>query len=184
MSLAGLIGHGDHIFQHISTKQKVESDDSVIVPVKCSEKIWCKFLVDTLAEKRVTEPESARDNGKGFTDANEEKMFAGVVNGFPHSRSFCQENPVLTVCQKILSKNGDAWKSLNFSRNLCLPPLNDEALRKAIFGVESGSTSLAEGTNYTFGFRFGESEYLRSQDDSLMLQSLFPFPTLLPSVQV
>ncbi|XP_068329347.1 uncharacterized protein [Pyrus communis] len=183
VSLAGLIGHGDHIFQHISTKQKVESDDSVIVPVKCSEKIWCKFLVDTLAEKRVTEPESARDNGKGFTDANEEKMFAGVVNGFPHSRSFCQENPVLTVCQKILSKNGDAWKSLNLSRNLCLPPLNDEALRKAIFGVESGSTSLAEGTNYTFGFRFGESEYLRSQDDSLMLQSLFPFPTLLPSVQ-
>lgn len=173
VSLAGLIGHGDHIFQHISTKQKVESEDSVIVPVKCSEKIWCKFLVDTLAEKRVTEP-----------DVNEEKKFAGVVNGFPHSRSFCQENPVLTVCQKILSKNGDAWKSLNLSRNLCLPPLNDEALRKAIFGVESGSTSLAEGTNYTFGFRFGESEYLRSQDDSHMLQTLFPFPTLLPSVQV
>lgn len=184
VSLAGLIGHGDHIFQYIYGKQKVESDDGVIVPVKRSEKIWCKFLVDTLAEKRLVDTQSAHEDGKTLPDAKEENMLAGVVNEFPLSRSFCQENPVLTVCQKTLSKNGDAWKTLNLSRNLCLPPLNDEILRKAIFGRESGSISADEGTNYTFGFRFGESEYLRSQDDSHMLQVLFPFPTLLPSFQV
>ncbi|CAB4296421.1 unnamed protein product [Prunus armeniaca] len=183
VSLAGLIGHGDLIFQYIYGKQKVESDDGVIVPVKRSEKIWCKFLVDTLAEKRLVDSQSAHEDGKTLPDAKEENMHAGVVNEFPLSRSFCQENPVLTVCQKTLSKNGDAWKTLNLSRNLCLPPLNDEVLRKAIFGQESGSISAAEGTNYTFGFQFGESEYLRSQDDSHMLQALFPFPTLLPSFQ-
>ncbi|BBG94974.1 Spc97 / Spc98 family of spindle pole body component, partial [Prunus dulcis] len=183
VSLAGLIGHGDHIFQYIYGKQKVESDDGVIVPVKRSEKIWCKFLVDTLAEKRLVDTQSAHEDGKTLPDAKAEKMLAGVVNEFPLSRSFCQENPVLTVCQKTLSKNGDAWKTLNLSRNLCLPPLNDEVLREAIFGRECGSISAAEGTNYTFGFRFGESEYLRSQDDSHMLQVLFPFPTLLPSFQ-
>ncbi|PQM39606.1 gamma-tubulin complex component 5-like isoform X1 [Prunus yedoensis var. nudiflora] len=130
VSLSGLIGHGDHIFQYIYGKQKVESDDGVIVPVKRSEKIWCKFLVDTLAEKRLVD---AQEDGKTLPDAKEENMLA--------------------------------------------------VLRKAIFGQESGSISAAEGTNYTFGFRFGESEYLRSQDDSHMLQVLFPFPTLLPSFQ-
>lgn len=111
-------------------------------------------------------------------------MVADLVEKFPLSRSLCQENPVTTVCQKILSKNVDAWKTLNLSRNFSLPPLNDEVLREAIFGGESGSTSSANGTNYTFGFRFGESEHNRSQDDSKMLQILFPFPTLLPSFQV
>lgn len=184
VSLAGLVGHGDHIFQYIASKQKVESDDGVIESVRSSEKAWCKFLVDTLLEKRFVETKSPYADGKAFCDGKEENMFAGLVNKCPLSRSFCQENPVTTVCQKILSKNGDAWKTLNLSRNLSLPPLNDEVLRNAIFGGERGSTSSAKGTNYTFGFRFGESEYLRSQDDSKMLQMLFPFPTLLPFFEV
>ncbi|KAM5564734.1 gamma-tubulin complex component 5 [Rosa sericea] len=183
VSLAGLVGHGDHIFQSIASKQKPESDDGVIESVRSSEKPWCKFLVDTLLEKRLIETNSPHADGKAFPGAKEESMFSDLVDKCPLSRSFCQENPVTTVCQKILSKNGDAWKTLNLSRNFSLPPLNDEVLRAAIFGGDSGSTSSAKGTNYTFGFRFGESEHIRSQDDSKMLQMLFPFPTLLPSFE-
>lgn len=184
VSLAGLVGHGDHVSQYIASKQKLECDDGVIESVRGSEKTWCKFLVDTLLEKRLIETKSPRAYGKSFPHVEVDSMVADLVEKFPLSRSLCQENPVTTVCQKILSKNVDAWKTLNLSRNFSLPPLNDEVLREAIFGGESGSTSSANGTNYTFGFRFGESEHNRSQDDSKMLQILFPFPTLLPSFQV
>ena len=73
---------------------------------------------------------------------------------------------------------------MNISQKFCLPSLNDEVLRKAIFGGESTAFSDSEGTNYTFGFQFGESEYHRSQDDRKLLGMLFPFPTILPSFQV
>uniref|UniRef100_A0A0R0K7D8 Gamma-tubulin complex component n=2 Tax=Glycine subgen. Soja TaxID=1462606 RepID=A0A0R0K7D8_SOYBN len=56
-------------------------------------------------------------------------------------------------------------------------------LRKAIFGGENAAFSDSEGMNYTFGFHFGESEYLRSQDDRKLLEMLFPFPTILPLFQ-
>ncbi|KAL5189677.1 Gamma-tubulin complex component 5 [Glycine soja] len=58
-----------------------------------------------------------------------------------------------------------------------------EGLRKAIFGGENAAFSDSEGMNYTFGFHFGESEYLRSQDDRKLLEMLFPFPTILPLFQ-
>ncbi|CBI19579.3 unnamed protein product, partial [Vitis vinifera] len=38
-------------------------------------------------------------------------------------------------------------------------------------------------TDYAFAFKFAESEYLRSKDDTKLLEELFPFPTLLPSFQ-
>ncbi|XP_050363189.1 uncharacterized protein LOC126782071 isoform X2 [Argentina anserina] len=183
VSLAGLVGHGDHIFQYIASNQILGCDDGVIESLRSSEKTWCKFLVDTLLEKRLIETKSAHGDGKSFPGGKEESMFVDLVEKLTLSRSLCQENPVTTVCQKFLSKNGDAWKTLNFSENFSLPSLNDEVLRNAIFGGESGSTSSANGTNYTFGFRFGESEHNRSQDDSKMLQMVFPFPTLLPSFQ-
>lgn len=194
VSLAGLIGHGDYVsrylcqedwykqtivpsFEYFMNKQKVENRDNGSFPTTCSEKIWYKLLVDTLEEKRLL-------NGNQYANKKEEKMAAEVVNRFSHLRPFCPENPVITVCQMILPKNRDTLKTLNLSRNLYLPSLNDEVLRKAIFGKESGPPCTVEGTDYTFGFQFGESEYIRSKDDSKMLEVLFPFPTLLPSFQV
>ncbi|KHN04525.1 Gamma-tubulin complex component 5 [Glycine soja] len=69
-----------------------------------------------------------------------------------------------------------------------VPASNDKemdrrGLRKAIFGGENAAFSDSEGMNYTFGFHFGESEYLRSQDDRKLLEMLFPFPTILPLFQ-
>lgn len=201
VSLAGLIGHGDHIFRYLSqddwsktkidqllgfcsNKEKVGSNQSKLLPVTCSEKIWYKFLVDTLSEKGLIDVTSAFKSGKNLADTSEEKMTAADADRLPLLRSFCLENPVITVCQENLSKNRNSWKVLNLNRNFYLPPLNDEDLRKAIFGEEFGTFSAVEGTNYTLGFRFGESEYLRSRDDSKMLEMLFPFPTVLPSIQV
>nr|KYP64548.1 Gamma-tubulin complex component 5 [Cajanus cajan] len=93
------------------------------------------------------------------------------------------ENPVITVCRTSIGKKGDAMKTLNLSRKFSLPSLNDVGLRKAIFGGERTAFSDSEGTNYTFGFHFGESEYRRSQDERKLLEMLFPFPTILPSFQ-
>lgn len=203
VSLAGLIGHGDHISRYfwqddhckseITTsfdescvnKLKVENHGSGTLPLlACSEKIWYKFLVDTLRQKRATNLESAHKDASYFQDANVENMFAGTGDKLPLLESFCAENPVITVCQTILRNNMDAWKTFNLSRNFYLSPLNDEVLRQAIFGGESRSSHATQGTSYTFGFHFGESEYVRSQNDTELLEVLFPFPTLLPSFQV
>ncbi|KAB1220394.1 Gamma-tubulin complex component 5 [Morella rubra] len=202
VSLAGLIGHGDHVSGYfwqddlckseISTSFDVSRMNTLEVDngggetlplLACSEKIWCKFLVDTLLKKRVINLKFEQMDVSYFRCANEENMIAGVGNKLPLLESFCSENPVITVCHKILRENMDAWKTLNLSRNFYLPPLNDEVLRKAVFGRVSGSSHAAQGTNYTFGFQFGESEYVRSQNDTELLEVLFPCPTLLPSFQ-
>ncbi|XP_040998936.1 gamma-tubulin complex component 5-like [Juglans microcarpa x Juglans regia] len=200
VSLAGLIGHGDHISRyfwqdnHCKTtpsfeesfvnKLKVENGGGETLPLlPCSEKLWYKFLVDTLLQKRVLNSKSARKDASYSLDAKEENMVADVGVKLPLLESFCTENPVITMCQKILRKNMDAWKTLNLSRNFYLPPLNDEILRKAVFGNEQISSHATQGTNYAFGFQFSESEYIRSQNDTEMLEVLFPFPTLLPTFQ-
>ncbi|KAG7941580.1 hypothetical protein I3843_16G051700 [Carya illinoinensis] len=200
VSLAGLIGHGDHISRYfwqdnhckttpsseesLVNKLKVEHGGGETLPLlPCSEKIWYKFLVDTLLQKRVINSKSARKDASYSLDAKEENMVADVVAKLPLLESFCTENPVITVCKKTLRKNMDAWKTLNLSRNSYLPPLNDEILRKAVFGNEQRSSYATQGTNYAFGFQFSESEYIRSQNDTEMLEVLFPFPTLLPTFQ-
>ncbi|CDP22210.1 unnamed protein product, partial [Coffea canephora] len=40
-----------------------------------------------------------------------------------------------------------------------------------------------KSTDFTFGFWFDESEYVRRQEETKMLEMLFPFMTLLPSFQ-
>lgn len=187
VSLAGFIGYGDYVSRYLCQddwykQQKLENRGNGIFPMTCSEKIWYKFLVDTQSEKRLHNVKFAYNDGNNFTVTTEEKMNADAVNRISRLRPFCPENPAITVCQMILPRNRDDWKTLNLSRNYHLPSLNDEVLRKAIFGKESGLS--VEGTNFAFGFRFGESEYLRSQDDTKMLEMLFPCPTLLPSFQV
>ncbi|KAM6544138.1 hypothetical protein CsatB_008585 [Cannabis sativa] len=185
VSLSGLIGHGDHIFRYlcqddwhknniIRSFEKIGGNKHELLPGGCSEKNWYKYLVDTLMEKKLINVDTNGDITGG------EKMTETDANKLHLLRAFCPENPVISVCQEILSRNKAAWKALNLSRNFYLPPLNDEVLRKAIF-CESDTFSAAEGTDYTFGFQFGESEYLRTQDDSKMLEMLFPFPTVLPS---
>lgn len=130
--------------------------------ITCSEKVWYKFLV-AMKEKGID---------------------AGEVDNFSSRKSFCPENPVITVCKSSLDDNKDAWSALNLSKNFYLPPLNDEGLRNAIFGGKGKSSHTAKGTNYTSGFQFGESSHLHSQDDAKMLEVLFPFPTILPTLQV
>lgn len=157
LSLTALIGHGDHMSQFFWKNDKIVSaiesyeETESITGVACSEKIWHKFLDDALPAK--TENVS----------------------------SFCPENPTITVCQKLLQENSNSWNSLNLSKTYILPPLNDEDLRKAIFGGTGGEFMPAKGTNYAFGFPFGGSENLQSQHDIKVVEALFPFPTILPS---
>ncbi|GAV69020.1 Spc97_Spc98 domain-containing protein [Cephalotus follicularis] len=200
VSLTGLIGHGDHISRYFGWDDQckseivplsinrldgkmVESENSETLPdLTCSGKIWYKLLVDTLSQQGIIDSESAHKDASDFSFM-EENISADVVDALPIKRSFCPENPVITVCQRFLNKKRNAWKTLNLSRNFNLPPLSDDILRKAVFGTEREPLCGVKGTNYTFGFQFGEFEYHRSLDDTKMLEILFPFPTLLPSSQ-
>lgn len=200
VSLVGLVGDGDHIckyflqddwykydvvpsFASCTNELDTEngsSENSPLLPY--SEKFWYKFLFDTLSQKK-----SAVSNLKQKNRNVNLKKDRGEARDLEHEMILwrsCIENPVITPCRTILEKNRATWETLNLSRNFYLPALNDEILRKAVFDGDTKGFSDSEGTNYTFGFQFGESEYLRSQDEKKLLEMLFPFPTLLPSFQV
>ncbi|XP_027354208.1 gamma-tubulin complex component 5 [Abrus precatorius] len=198
VSLAGLVGHGDHVFKyfwqndwyksvsvssvvsHVNEESTENDNNNKSSPPPYSEKTWYKFLIDTLFLKGSTD---LKLKYKGINSDTRDLRGARVVQDEVILLRSYVENPVITVCQMNLGKNGDALKTLNLSQKFCLPSLNDEGLRKAIFGGESTAFSDSEGTNYTFGFQFGESEYLRSQDERNLLGMLFPFPTILPLFQ-
>ncbi|OWM80759.1 hypothetical protein CDL15_Pgr006789 [Punica granatum] len=199
-SVAGLIGHGGHVerffWQEDSCKSKTNSSflsgdnqlevekkdkESLLAPL-CSEKIWDTFFTDAYGRNR----EIASEYGNSSKSVHaEEVILASETEGETlTSITFYPENPVITLCHPILNKNTCAWKSLNISKSFCLPPLNDEDIWKAIFGEESGPVSRLKGTDFALGFQFGGHEYLHAkEDDTNMLEGLFPFPTLLPSVQ-
>ncbi|TKY75103.1 Gamma-tubulin complex component 5 [Spatholobus suberectus] len=198
LSLTGLIGHGDHVckyfwqhnwYESISVSSNVsyvdeektdnDNNEKLIAP-PYSEKTWYKFLIDTIFQKRSADLKLKYEDINN--DSRELRGTIVIEDEVLLLRSYI-ENPVITVCRTNLGKNGDALKTLNLSQKFSLPSLNDEGLRKAIFGGESKAFSDSEGTNYTFGFQFGESEYLRSQDERKLLEMLFPFPTILPSFQ-
>ncbi|GLT50023.1 hypothetical protein SLA2020_235370 [Shorea laevis] len=200
VSLAGLLGHGDHIYrffcQDDQCKREIISSLSCIeeqmaekgtvdtLPIPpYSETIWYKFLAETLSKKKVIDLQPGHSHSCDSPDTKEADTVRGLENAFLLQRSFCPENPVITVCQTFLGKNSNAWKELCLSRQLYLPPLNDEPLRKAVFGNQGELVNGINGTNYTFGFQFGESEYLRAQDEMRLLEVLFPLPTLLPPFQ-
>lgn len=190
VSLAGLIGHGDHISKYL---WKIDGGKLEISPVinngngetlsvlAYSEKIWYKFLIDALEKKKVLGLESGYENCSDFPCGKEGTTATGFRNAL--LTPFCSENPIISISRTFLDKNRDTWEALNLSRKFDLPPLNDEVLRKAIFGDKSGPPSVCRGTNYTFGFQFCESEHLRSQDDTKLLEALLPFPTILPCFQ-
>ncbi|KHG22372.1 Gamma-tubulin complex component 5 [Gossypium arboreum] len=201
VSLAGLLGHGDRISRYffegdqckaetISSlsacmkEQIMESGtDGALPPSTFSEKIWYKFLVNSLLKKEVLDIEPADEDFCCFPDIKAENVIVGIENKYLSQRSFCPENPVITVCQTLLDKNRNSWEALNLSQKFCLPTLNDECLRKAVFGEKRENVSGPHGTNYMFGFQFSESEHLRAQHDTKLLEVLLPFPTILPSLQ-
>ncbi|XP_055833177.1 uncharacterized protein LOC129902142 isoform X1 [Solanum dulcamara] len=196
VTLSALIGYGDHIsgyfFQEKKIvplvksfigRQKVERSNKSFQEMTCSDKEWCKFLVDTMAQKGKADLLSCHSLG--------EEVDSFVVKGDKLasdgndilSLGFRPENPAITTSQNFLRANRDAWGPLNLSREFYLPPLNDEGLRQAIFDGSAGSFVATKSTNYTFGFQFGESERDRLKEDVNFLEELFPFPTLLPPFQ-
>ncbi|KAF8046278.1 hypothetical protein N665_3874s0001 [Sinapis alba] len=199
LTLAGLIGHGDHVSRYL---WKDEADEWEISPtlasyiggeledgmvdkdlpvLTCSERMWYRLLVGAVQERRAMEAKSEDQSACYVTGVKVEKNGLTVKKAL--QGLFCHENPVVSVSKMDLERNKNAWDVLNLSHNYCLPSLNDESLLSAVFegsGVEDAGFG---GTNYKFGFQFGRSEYLSSQDDTKVLETLFPFPTLLPSFQ-
>lgn len=191
LSVAGLIGHGDHISKYILQNDLCESEVicSLVSEIfgKAAGRLNNESLpacLKNIPEKVVIDKSShmKMPNEVGFSETNEADMSLDDELTLPIS--FCPENPALTVCQSLLDVHKDSWKCLNLSKSFHLPSLNDEGLREALFGCENKLTSAVVGTQYAFGFQFGESEFRRSQYDKQMLETLFPFPTILPSFQV
>ncbi|XLR28155.1 hypothetical protein S83_056055 [Arachis hypogaea] len=196
VSLAGLIGDGDHVHKYFWQDDWYESEYTLscvkdekteskgnenLTALPHSEKIWYKFLNDALSQKSSAD---LKQKYEGISnDAGEVKEAKVVEDEFQLLMRSYVNNPVIAVCQMNLRKNSDVLRKLNISRKFCLPSLNDEVLRTAVFGGGSTTFSDVKGTNYTFGFQYGEPEYLRSQDDRKLLEMLLPFPTLLPSFQ-
>ncbi|CAF1915313.1 unnamed protein product [Brassica napus] len=199
LTLAGLIGHGDHVSRYL---WKDEADEWEISPTLASyigvelgsdmvdkdlpvltgsERMWYKLLVGAVQEKRAMEAKSEHQNACYVTGVKEGKNSLTVKKAL--QGLFCHENPVVSVSKMDLERNENAWDVLNLSHNYCLPALNDESLLSAVFEKSCVADAGLGGTNYKFGFQFGRSEYLSSQDDTDVLETLFPFPTLLPSFQ-
>ncbi|KAG7660235.1 Gamma tubulin complex component C-terminal [Arabidopsis suecica] len=199
LTLAGLIGHGDHVSRYL---WKDEADEWEISPtlasyisgelvndmdnkdlpvLTCSERMWYKLLVGAVQEKRAMEAKSELQSAcyaTGVKDGNSGLTAQKALQGL-----FCNENLVVSVSKMDLERNRNAWNVLNLSQNYCLPSLNDESLLSAVFEESGMADAGLSGTNYKFGFQFGRSEYISSQDDTNLLETLFPFPTLLPSFQ-
>ncbi|KAL0683910.1 hypothetical protein Bca4012_050758 [Brassica carinata] len=199
LTLAGLIGHGDHVSRYLWKDEANEweisptlasyigvelgSDmvDKDLPVLTCSERMWYKLLVGAVQEKRAMEAKSEHQNACYVTGVKEGKNSLTVKKAL--QGLFCHENPVVSVSKMDLERNENAWDVLNLSHNYCLPALNDESLLSAVFEGSGVTDAGLGGTNYKFGFQFGRSEYLSSQDDTDVLETLFPFPTLLPSFQ-
>ncbi|XP_019091648.1 PREDICTED: gamma-tubulin complex component 5-like isoform X1 [Camelina sativa] len=199
LSLAGLIGHGDHVSRYL---WKDEVDEWEISPtlasyisgelvngmgdkdlpvVTYSDRMWYKLLVGAVQEKRSREAKLEHQSACYDTCVRNEKT--GLAAEKALQGSFCHENVVVSVSKIDLQRNKTAWNALNLSQNYCLPSLNDESLLSAVFEGTGLADAGLSGTNYKFGFQFGLSEFLSSQDDTKILETLFPFPTLLPSFQ-
>ncbi|KAL5224409.1 hypothetical protein ABZP36_011048 [Zizania latifolia] len=209
--LSGLLENGDHVDNYLSklcadnapvNKKFVQSKSSVQeTEAACgennSEKTWLKLLRDATSERKYdgTKKTLARNavmRDPTFVPGDHQDVSSIAVE--KHSNLSCYENPAITACQEVLQRNTNSWSDLNISRSFHLPPLNDENMRRAIFGdrdtagTSSGDTRSTtylprlDGTDYKFGFQFDDSEYVRQEDDRRTLEALYTFPTLLPCV--
>lgn len=212
VSLAGLLDDGDHIYEYfkmfptdinlmsnaLMNNQYVEKGINGNIKKSLNyDKNWLQFLVDAMQGRRhvginekVAFQSMARDSDSS-TERNKIEERTELSDS-----SFFPGNPVITVCRDLLQRNFASWDGLNLSRSFHLPPLNDENLREAIFGFKYSDATMndssqckailprLDGTDYTFGFQFDELQHLRLDDDRRTLETLFAFPTLLPSFQV
>ncbi|XP_021771134.1 gamma-tubulin complex component 5-like isoform X1 [Chenopodium quinoa] len=193
VSVAGMIGHGDHVYNYFMQndlasmipclfrceveKQHLGEIESESSNMKCPRKAWVEFLDSTLQKR------DASRQVKTMLPHCKRDVETGLVNEIQLLKSFCPENPVITVCKKLLNRNRDALETLTLSKNANLPPLNDEDLREAVFNIENKGSLLTKQTNFTFGFQHSESQLLRSIEETKVLEAMFPFPTVLPSYQ-
>ncbi|CAH9091467.1 unnamed protein product [Cuscuta europaea] len=188
ISLAALIGYGDHISEYFklesevrpsfeSFNQEMEKNMSLNIPM-CSNKEWYKLLRYTSCQNK--KEFNSNDNADGI-DLKWEKITLLGIDEL--QTTFIPGNPAMTVSRNFLLENRDYWDALNLSKSYFLPPLDDEELRTAIFSESVDASLTPKNTNYVFGSQFGESERIRMEEDSKFLQELFPFPTLLPPFQ-
>ncbi|XP_022975992.1 gamma-tubulin complex component 5-like [Cucurbita maxima] len=194
VSLAALIGDGDRISRYFwkHDQYKLETDSLLkshtnkfevangIGDSACKEKHWYSLLVDALALKRSVCLKSGHKDANKLIGEREKNITFDMKNCLCSLESFHPENPVMTVCATILKDNTNVWKRLNLSRCFNLPPLNDESLLKAIFGDEDASCSETKGTDFTFGFQFDKYEHIHLKKEAKLIETLFPFPTILP----
>lgn len=208
--LSGLLENGDHVYEYLRklcadsapvNKAFVESKSNTqgteeACAENSSEKVWLKLLRDAISGRKYDGMEKTLSRNGVVRDPT-------FVHGYPqdvssnaverHFNQFCYENPAITACGNVLQSNPHSWSDLNISKNFDLPPLNDENMRRAIFGVgHSAGTSTGrdtttpfprlDGTDYKFGFQFDDLEYVRQEDDRRTLEDLYAFPTLLPCV--
>jgi gamma-tubulin complex component 5 len=160
ISLVGLSHDRDHIFEHL-IRYLIDSHSIKTENKEGNNKVWPDLLGDAIEGRN-------RSCSVGSS-----------------SNSFLACNPAVIVCGEMLEKNKPFWKELNISGSFYLPPLNDNMLRKAVFGgTDLSDIGSVEGTDYRFGFPLGEIERLHIVDDKRALESLCAFPTILPSFQV
>ncbi|KAG6735890.1 hypothetical protein POTOM_061436 [Populus tomentosa] len=136
VSVAGLIGHGDHIFRYFLQNEQSKSKSAAP-------------LVSAIIRK-----EENKDD-----EACTKRMKIGAVDEFPLQGTFFQKIQLSLQCQSLLDKSHIWWR-------------------------KNGPVSAVKGTDYAFGFQFGVPDYDDSQNDTKLLEVLFPFPTVLPSFQV
>lgn len=204
LSLVGLVGDGDHIYEFFrksfpvlgqtcrgctSGQHMTKCLEDNIHPSSCN-KTWFKFLTDVISERRHIDCFSYVEDGEGTARLAASKEQADdVTTTFD---SFFPRNPIINVCREFLLKNKECWTELNITRNFSLPPLNDENLRKAIFDdayneddavMNRVTAPKLTGTNYASGFQFNDVKHVRQKNDTKTLETLYPFPTLLPCFQ-
>ncbi|XP_078149160.1 uncharacterized protein LOC144544512 isoform X2 [Carex rostrata] len=157
ISLVGLSNDRDHIFENL-IKYSNDNQSIKMNNKEGNNKAWLNFLSDAIEGRNKN---------------------CSVGSGLD---SFLACNPAVTVCGEMLQKNKSSWGQLNVSGSFHLPPLNDNILRKAVFGgTHLDDIGSIEGTDYRFGFPFGEIERHNIDDDKRAVESLCPFPTILPS---
>uniref|UniRef100_A0A0D9X379 Gamma-tubulin complex component n=1 Tax=Leersia perrieri TaxID=77586 RepID=A0A0D9X379_9ORYZ len=209
--LSGLLENGDHVDDYLRklfadnapvNKKFVRNKSSVLETEEAcgensSEKTWLKLLRDATSgrkhdgiKKTLASNSVIRD--PTFVAGDHRDISSIAIEGHFNLSSY--ENPAITACQEMLLRNTNTWIDLNISKSFHLPPLNDENMRKAIFGdrhtagTSPGDTRSTtyfprlDGTDYKFGFQFDDSEYVRQEDDKRTLEALYAFPTLLPCV--
>ncbi|VAI27650.1 unnamed protein product [Triticum turgidum subsp. durum] len=203
--LSGLLENGDHVYEYLRGLRTGSAPD-IQAFLECkseeacaennSEKTWLKLLRDAISGRKYDDMEKTLSKDAVTRDPISVQGYLQGVSSNAVEMPFspcCYENPAITACGNVLQRNPNSWSDLNISTSFDLPPLNDDNMRRAIFGdLQSAGTSTCgdtqptssfprlDGTDFKFGFRFDDLEYVRQEDDRRTLEELYAFPTLLP----